>query len=285
MSAERRRSVLCSSPAGLHRLSYLEWGDAASPRTLVCVHGLTRVGRDFARLAEALAPRWRVVAPDLPGRGESDRLRDPMLYAVPQYVADMVTLIARLDVEGVAWVGTSLGGLVGMALAAQPQSPIERLVLNDAGPVIAKSALERIDAYLGDAGEFADLDAAIAYIRKVAEPFGPHSEEDWRFLTENVVRRGADGRLRLHYDPAIAEPYRRALPEKDLELWPLYDAIRCPVLVLRGERSDLLARETCEAMRARGPRAEVVEIPGVGHAPTLLDHAQIAIVRAFLERA
>ena len=276
----RRRSVQCMSAKGLHRIAYLEWGDPRNKDVLVCVHGLARSSRDFDELARALCGHFRVACPDLAGRGDSDRLADPALYVVPQYVADMVTLIARLDAESVNWLGTSLGGLVGMALAAQPGSPIKRLVLNDVGPVVAKVALERIATYLGKTPVFSSLDEAEKYIRTISAPFGPHSEAQWRHLTETWVRKDADGNWRPHYDPRIADA--RAVPDKDIELWYLYDAIRCPTLVLRGAQSDLLARETADAMVKRGPKAKVVEIPGVGHAPTLLHADQIAIVRNFL---
>jgi pimeloyl-ACP methyl ester carboxylesterase len=268
----------------LHRIAYREWGERSNPRVLVCVHGLTRCGRDFDALARALCAHYRVVCPDIAGRGESDWLPDPSLYALPQYVADMVTLVARLDVERVHWVGTSMGGLVGMALAALPGSPVERLVLNEAGPVIGKAALARIGAYLG-ARRFESFAEAERYIRAVAAPFGPHTDAEWRFLTEVVVRRNPDGSWRLHYDPAIAEAFRATPAEQDIDLWHLWDPIRCPVLVLRGAESDLLSRETCAAMAARGPRARIVEIAGVGHAPTLLHADQIALVRDFLLQA
>jgi len=278
----RRRSVLCASAKGLHRIAYLEWGDPRNRDALLCVHGLTRTARDFDELARALCGRFRVVCPDLAGRGDSDRLPDPALYALPQYVSDMVTLIARLDVEALSWVGTSLGGLAGMALAAQTGTPVARLVLNDAGPVVAHAALERIGTYVGRTPVFRDLAEAEAYIRAVSAPFGPHSDEQWRFLTETWVRKNEDGSYRAHYDPRIGDAFRAAMPEKDLELWALYDAVRCPTLVLRGERSDLLAPDTCLEMARRGPKARIVEIAGVGHAPTLLDPQQISIVKDFL---
>lgn len=278
----RRRSVQCASPKGLHRIAYLEWGDPRNRDVLVCVHGLTRTARDFDELARALCGLWRVVCPDIAGRGDSDRLADPMLYAAPQYVSDMVTLIARLDVEDVNWLGTSMGGLVGMALAAQPGSPVKRLVLNDTGPVISRASLERIGSYVGQTPGFASVEKAEEYLRAISAPFGPHSDAQWRFLTETWLRRNEDGSWRAHYDPGIAESFRAALPEKDLELWALYDAARCPTLVLRGAHSDLLSRETAEEMARRGPNARVVEILGVGHAPTLLHADQIAIVRDFL---
>jgi pimeloyl-ACP methyl ester carboxylesterase len=282
LSEPRRRSVQCASPKGLHRIAYLEWGDPRNRDVLVCVHGLLRSARDFEPLARELASHFRTVCPDLAGRGDSERLADAALYAVPQYLADMVTLIARLDTESVNWLGTSLGGLVGMALAAQAGTPVKRLVLNDIGPLIARAALERIAAYAGNAPAFASFDEAEQYMREIAAPFGPHSEAQWRFLTENWVRREADGAWRPHYDPRIGDTFRASLPEKDMELWHLYDAVRCPTLVIRGAQSDLLARGTADEMRGRGPRAKVIEIPGVGHAPTLLNAEQIGIVRDFL---
>ena len=276
----RRRSVQCASARGLHRISYLEWGDPRNRDVLVCVHGLTRTGRDFDEVARALCGQWRVVCPDVAGRGESDRLPDPMLYGLPQYVSDMVTLIARLDVETVNWLGTSMGGLIGMALAAQAGSPVARLVLNDVGPHITRASLERISSYVGRAPTFRGIAEAERYIREIAAPFGPHSDAQWRFLTETWIRRNDDGTWRAHYDPRIAEA--RLVPEKDLELWELYDAVRCPTLLLRGEHSDLLTRDAAAEMQRRGPKASVVEIRGVGHAPTLLHPDQIAMVREFL---
>jgi len=278
----RQRSVRCASGQGLHRLAYLEWGDPRNQSVLVCVHGLARCARDFDALARALAERYRVVCPDMAGRGDSEWLADPMLYAVPQYVADVVTLIARLDVESVHWLGTSMGGLIGMALAAQRDTPVTKLVLNDAGPVVSRVSLERIAAYIGLAPTFPSLEVAEQYVRAVAAPFGPHTDAEWRFLTEVVLRRNADGSYRMHYDPRIGEPLRAHMPQDDLEMWPIYEAVRCPTLVLRGALSDLLTRETCERMAACGPKAKTIEIDGVGHAPTLMHADQIEIVRSFL---
>ena len=278
----RQRFVQCLSPKGLHRIAYLEWGDAANANVLVCVHGLTRCARDFDNFARAMADRYRVICPDVAGRGQSDWLADPMAYSIPQYVSDMVTLIARLDVEKVDWVGTSMGGLIGLALAAQPNTPIAKLVLNDAGPVVTKVSLERIATYVGVAPQFPSIEAADRYIRAVSATFGPHTDAQWRFLTEVVVRKQSDGSYRMHYDPKLAEPFKQQMPEGDLELWPLYDAVRGPMLVVRGALSDLLTRQTCESMKTRGPKAKVVEIEGVGHAPTLMHDDQIAVVRGFL---
>ncbi len=277
-----RRSVQCIAPSGLHRMSYVEWGEPGNPRVLVCVHGLTRCARDFDFLARELCGHYRVVCPDVPGRGESDWLKNPMEYAMPTYLGDMVTLIARIGAQSVHWVGTSMGGLVGMTLASLPESPVTRLVLNDIGPVLSAQALDRIATYLGKAPLFPSFDAAEQFVRVVAAPFGPHSDAQWRFLTEHVVRREPDGTYRFRYDPAVAAPFNAESPHEDVELWSVYDAVRCPTLVMRGEHSDLLGRETAARMAERGPRAKCVEIAGIGHAPTLMHADQIAIVRAFL---
>ena len=272
----------CVSPRGLHRMAYLEWGDPRNRDVLICVHGLTRSARDFDNLARALCGHYRVVCPDVAGRGDSDRLADPMLYVVPQYTSDMVTLIARLDVESVDWVGTSLGAVIGMALAAQTGSPVRKLVLNDAGPVIARASLERIATYVGLTPAFPTLDKAEEYMRAISAPFGAHSDAEWRFLTETWVRKAEDGSYRPHYDPRIAEAFRATMPEGDLEFWPTYDAVRCPTLVLRGAHSDLLSRQTLAEMARRGPKAKAIEIAEVGHAHTLLHADQIALVTDFL---
>ena len=280
----RRRRVQCASPTGLHRIAYYEWGDPKNDRVVVCVHGLSRCARDFDFLAEHLAGDFRVVTVDLPGRGESDWLAQPLEYVVPTYVNDLVTLIARLDVESVYWVGTSLGALTGMVIAAQPETPIRRYVANDFGPVITAVALERIGTYIGKAPTFSSFADAEAYVRAVSAPFGPHTDAKWRTLTEHVVRPLPDGGFRMHYDPKIAEPYNAQRPFKDTDLWAVWDAVRAPTLLLRGAESDLLTHETALEMTRRGPKAELVEFPGVGHAPTLLAATQIAPIREFLLR-
>ena len=278
----RQRQVQCITPSGLHRLAYTEWGDPAGRRVLVCVHGLSRCGRDFDSLARVMSSHYRVVCPDVPGRGMSGWLKNPMEYQVQTYVADMVTLLARLNADSVHWVGTSMGGMIGMALASLAETPVQKLVLNDVGPVITAVSLARIGEYLGKAPQFPDFAAAVRYIRAVSAPSGAHSDAEWSILTEHVTRRQADGSYRIHYDPAIAVPVSAAKPGKDIELWSYYDAIRCPTLVIRGALSDLLTRETLQQMAGRGPRAKTVEIPEVGHAPTLMHADQIAIVREFL---
>lgn len=277
----RQKSVLCANPQGLHRLAYTEWGAADNPEVVVCVHGLTRNGRDFDDLARHLSRRYRVVCPDVAGRGQSGWLPDPAAYGFPQYVADMVTLVARLDVPQVQWVGTSMGGLVGMFLASMDGSPIRRMVLNDVGPLITASSLARIGEYVGRAPSFAALDEAEAYLREVCAPFGPLTDAQWRHLAEHSVHC-VDERWVMRYDPAIGTPFRQAMVYQDVNLWPIYEKIRCPVLVTRGAESDLLTRETAQEMGRRGPQAQLVEFAGVGHAPMFMDPAQIAAVGRFL---
>ncbi|MCF8178974.1 MAG: alpha/beta hydrolase [Sulfuritalea sp.] len=284
-SSMREGKVKCLSAAGFHHMAYVEWGDAANPKVLICVHGLTRCARDFDFLAQALAENYRVVCPDVVGRGRSDWLRDKSLYALPQYCADMSVLLAKVGAETVDWVGTSMGGLIGMALASQPETPIRRLVLNDVGPVVAGISLARIGEYLGNAPRFDSIEQAEAFIRFVSATFGNFSDEQWRHLTVHVTRTGADGKIEFAYDPGIALPFREmqaASGGKDIELWPLYDGISCPTLLLRGETSDLLTHEAAVQMSARGPHAKLIEVPGVGHAPMLMDEAQISPVREFL---
>jgi pimeloyl-ACP methyl ester carboxylesterase len=278
----KQQTVQCIGSSGLHRMAYTEWGARDNPRVLICVHGLTRNGRDFDAMAEAMSGHYRVICPDVVGRGQSGRLRDPAGYAIAQYVADMVTLIARLNVDSVHWLGTSMGGLIGMALAAQEGTPIHKLVLNDVGPQITSESLQRIATYVGTDPDWATFDEALAYVKAVSAPFGPLSEAQWHHLTETSVVRRPDGRWAFRYDPRIAEPFKAAFTGQEIDLWPLYERIACPTLVIRGAETDLLARDTWQRMGASGPRAKLAEIPGVGHAPMFMDPEQIAVVRDFL---
>jgi pimeloyl-ACP methyl ester carboxylesterase len=290
MTEARVKSVLCSSPAGLHRMAYKEWGDPGNDRVLVCVHGVTRVSDDFDYLARALSGHYRVVAPDVAGRGRSERLRDPRLYTVQQYVADMVTLIARATAnnpEGtVDWFGTSMGGLVGIALASLEGTPIRKLVINDIGPVLDKEAMLRIGDYIGQDLRFPSFAEGAAFVRDVSLSFGPHTDDEWNKLARDVLRQAPEGHWVRHYDLALAQPFRALTLERaeadEAALWAAFDAIRCPTLLVRGEHSDLLSRDTARAMAARGPKPKLVEIPGVGHAPTFIHDDQIAIAREFL---
>ncbi|WP_298829881.1 alpha/beta hydrolase [uncultured Piscinibacter sp.] len=285
MTEPRLDSVQCLGARGLHRMAYVEWGDPANRHVLVCAHGLARQGRDFDTFARAMSDRYRVVCPDVVGRGRSDWLTDPAGYHIPAYVADMVTLLARLDAQELHWVGTSMGGLIGLGLAALPDSPVRRLVLNDVGPAIEAAALQRIGTYLGQPLRWSSVEEAADYLRGISAGFGPHSREQWLALTRPMLKPDGDG-FGLHYDPAIAVPFRAVTPELaragEAMLWASYDALRCRTLLLRGAESDLLSHETAQAMTQRGPKARLVEFAGVGHAPTLVAPEQIAVVREFL---
>ena len=279
--------VQCISPAGLHRMAYWEWaGPSKDAPVLVCVHGLSRQGRDFDTLAESLSTHYRVISADVVGRGQSDWLGNPAFYQVPNYVADMVTLIARLDVEQVDWVGTSMGGLIGLGLASLPKSPVKKLVLNDVGPSLRFEALQRIGSYLGQPMSFANEAEGAAYLWSISKGFGPHTDEQWARLSHPLFKPGPDGRLVLHYDPMIAAPFKAITPEMavagEAALWAAYDSLRIPTLLLRGAESDLLSADTAQAMTERGPRARLHVIEGVGHAPMLIQPEQISVVREFL---
>ncbi|MFT7774231.1 alpha/beta fold hydrolase [Roseateles sp.] len=292
MTQPTLRFVNCLDATGLHRMAYWEWaGPSADAPVLVCAHGLSRQGRDFDALASAMSERYRVICPDVVGRGRSDWLRQPAGYQLPSYISDMVALLARLDVEQVDWVGTSMGGLIGLSLAALPRpeggvSPIRRLVLNDVGPAVRFDALQRIGSYLGKVQRFASLDEGAAYLRTISAGFGPHTDEEWMALSAPLFLEEDGGGCKLRYDPAIALPFSAVTPELaaagEALLWAAYDGLRCPTLLIRGADSDLLSAETARAMTQRGPNARLVELPGVGHAPTLVHGDQISIVRDFL---
>ena len=285
MTDPRLHDVQCLGSRGLRRMAYWEWGDPGNPRVLVCVHGLSRQARDFDTLAQALEDDYRVVCPDVVGRGRSDWLADPGGYQIPAYVADMVTLLARLDAATVHWVGTSMGGLIGMVLASLPGSPIGKMVLNDVGPAIQYEALVRIGSYLGQPLHWNSLDEAADYLQTIFASFGPHTREQWLALSRPMLKPDGDG-FKLHYDPAIAQPFKAITPEiaaaGEAAVWAAYDAIRCPTLLVRGADSDLLHPDTALAMTQRGPQARLVEFAGVGHAPTLVAADQVGAVRAFL---
>jgi pimeloyl-ACP methyl ester carboxylesterase len=276
----RQHHYLALGPAGFHRVAYTEWGVRDNPDVLVCVHGLTRNGRDFDTIATALADRYRVVCPDIVGRGRSDWHADKAHYDYANYVSDMAALLAHLDAERVDWLGTSMGGLIGLLLAATPNTPIRRLVLNDVGPHLPLAALERIGGYVGLDLAFDTFDEASDYMRAIQAGWGALSDAQWRHLAEHGTRRDSDGRWRLGHDPGIAAAF--ATVQEDVELWPVWHAVRCPVLLLRGQKSDVLLPEAVERMRAEGPPLDVVEWPGIGHAPALMDPAQIDAVRDWL---
>ena len=277
-------------------MAYWQWGNPESGHVVLCVHGLTRQGRDFDTVARALCEKAgnniRVVCPDVVGRGKSDWLKNPMGYQIPNYAADMLALLAQLQPQILDWLGTSMGGLIGMVIAGHADLPafakVRRLVLNDVGPVIEWQALQRIGLYLGNTGVFDSEQQAAAALWQIASSFGPHTPEQWLALTRPLLKPLADGsgRLTLHYDPALAMPFSQLTPESAAQgealLWQSYDRITATTLLLRGAQSDLLAAATAQAMLQRGPRATLIEFEGVGHAPTFVADDQVQAVLSFL---
>ena len=276
------KTLEVDGPDRRYRLGYTTFGRPDAGRTVICVHGLTRNSRDFDALAGALADEAYVVCPDVVGRGRSDWLEDPAAYGVPTYAGHMLQLVRHLGVDEVDWVGTSMGGLIGMGVAALEDHPIRRLVLNDVGPFIPKAALERIGTYLGLDLSFEDIAALEAHLRQIHAPFGPLTDEQWAHLARHSARVREDGKVMLGYDPKIATPFKAEGPVEDLDLWALWDGIRCPTMVLRGADSDLLLADTARSMTERGPKAKLVAFDGVGHAPALMDPAQIEVVKEWL---
>lgn len=299
----RSDHVLCLNSKSFHRMHYVEWGDPAAERVVICVHGLSRNGRDFDTLAQALQSEFHVVCPDIVGRGKSDWLDAKEDYSYPQYCADMANLIARVTArpaqsgilgrlasalgggesarKRLYWVGTSMGGIIGMLLASRPNTPITKLVLNDVGTVIPRAALERIGQYVGKDPRFKTFEELEAMVRLVLAPFGALTDAQWRHLTETGARRHEDGSWGLSYDPGIGLPFQKWLLA-DIDLWQYWDTIACPTLLLRGAQSDLLLKETAVAMTRRGPKPRLVEFDGIGHAPPLMAENQIRVVREFL---
>ncbi len=292
--------VSCPHPGGQHRMAYWHWGDARASRVVVCVHGLTRQGRDFDRLAQALVLRsstpLQVICPDVVGRGRSDWLADPASYQIPQYAADMLALLHQIaastgvGIERLDGVGTSMGGLIGMVLAGQPglpmPAPVRRLVLNDVGPAITWASVQFMQSYVGQYGQYRDLEEAAAAMWVLSQGFGPVPADVWREMSSHMVRPGADGALTLHYDPAIGSPLRALTPEAaalgEAALWSVYDQIRAQTLLIRGADSNLLTPETALAMTQRGPLAQLEIWDDCGHAPTLTSADQIQVVADFL---
>ena len=296
MSEPRLNYVQCPDATGGHRMAYWEWGNPQSTQVVVCVHGLSRQGRDFDVLAQALCAQsgntLRVVCPDVAGRGESEWLKDPLGYQIPAYAADMLALLAQLKPTRLDWVGTSMGGLIGMVVCGQPQLPlpvpVRRLVLNDVGPTIEWQAVQRIGEYLGKPVEFDSVQQAADALLAISASFGPHTPAQWLALSRPMVKAvaGMPGSVTLHYDPAIAVPFgaitQESAAQGEAVLWQLYDNITASTLLTRGAQSDLLSVDTAAAMMVRGPQARLVSFEGVGHAPTFVAADQVQAVASFL---
>ncbi len=306
-----QQSFLSLGPDGFHRIAYTDWGDVRNPHVVVCVHGLSRNSRDFDRLAAALETDHRVVCMDVVGRGDSDWLEDKSGYSFSTYLGDAAALIARVTtpISGglleslqarlrgarpsakLDWIGTSMGGLIGMLLAAKPGSPIRRLVLNDVGPFVPWNALIRLKGHVGGETQFADFAAVEGYVRNACRSFGELDEPFWQHLARHAALQEADGSYRLRYDPAISrglpvhlDPELPLGPEflRGIDLWSSWAAVRCPVLVLRGAESEVLPRQIVDEMQRRKPNLQIVEFAGVGHVPALASVDQIDVVRKFL---
>lgn len=295
MSDPKLNFVQCPDQDGGHRMAYWQWGDTSAGRVIVCVHGLTRQGRDFDELAKSLLAHARepllIICPDVAGRGTSDWLKNPMGYQIPNYAGDMLALLAQIKPKVLDWVGTSMGGLIGMVISGQSglplTAPVRKLVLNDVGPVIQWESIQRISAYVGKNMEFASLEQAADAMWAIASSFGPHTREQWLELSRHMVKPHESGNgVRLHYDPSLALAFgaatRESAQQGEALLWQLYDQIQAETLLIRGADSDLLSKQTALAMTERGPRAKLVEFSGVGHAPTLITPGQIKVVEDFL---
>ncbi len=276
--------VECTSPDGPHRMAYHVWGDPTNSKVLVCVHGLTRRGSDFRTLAQAMCEDFYVVCPDVVGRGDSDWLKNPMLYAVPQYVADMACLIKKLGANQVDWFGTSMGGLIGMVYASMPNNPIKRMLLNDIGPRIESEAIKRLGSYVGQPFSFAERSGALQRLNEICASFGPHTPQEWEIYNGPMLTQKA-GVWGLHYDPDISVPFASVNPimakAGEMAMWHAFKQIHIPMLVVRGAESDLLSAKTVAEMCKLNPHIRSIEIPGVGHAPAFVKAEQIALAKEF----
>jgi len=276
--------VECSSGESKHRMAYHAWGDPSNPKVLICVHGLTRRGSDFKTLAEAMCQDYYVVCPDVVGRGQSDRLSNPMLYAVPQYVADMTQLVKQLGLAQVNWFGTSMGGLIGMVYASMPNSPIRKMLINDVGPRIEPEAITRLGSYVGQPFAFANREEALAKLNQICATFGDHTPQEWEIYNgPMLVQR--DGKWVMHYDADIAVPFASVNPimakAGEMAMWHAFKQIHIPMLIVRGGDSDLLSAATVAEMCKVNPYARSIEIPNVGHAPAFVKAEQIALAKEF----
>lgn len=276
----KKKTLKWLTSSGFKKLAYCEWNSHDNEQTLICAHGLTRNARDFDFIARALEENYRVICPDFPGRGSSDWLEDKTQYDYPTYLQAFSSLLARLDCSEITWLGTSMGGLAGMMLAATAGSPISRLILNDVGPLIPASALAMIAEYVGKQPEFESIEQLEQYLRTINAGFGPLTDEQWLHLAVYSHRKLKNGKVTLSYDPDIAEPFKK-LSTDDIDLWPVWNALSCPVLVIRGENSPLLTRETVEKMATR-PKTETLEIKGCAHAPALMSELEITQVNRWL---
>lgn len=273
------------SPQGSHLLAYTEWGDPENPNVLVCVHGLTRNGRDFDFLATSLEKDYRIICPDMPGRGRSEWLIDPSKYNYSTYITDITALLDSLDAKQVDWVGTSMGGLIGMFIAAGMPNRIRKLVVNDVGPLIPGKALKRIHKYVSISPTFQTLLDAEKHLRTILAPFGITHDSHWNHITEHSIMKREDGKIGLAYDTRIIAGFQKENGGgefDDVDLWEVWEKITHPTLLLRGAKSDTLLEETAKRMQQSGPKAQFIEFAGIGHAPALMESGQIGVIKEWL---
>jgi len=301
-------------PESTHRIVCWQWGNADAPRTLICLHGLTRNGRDFDALAQALANDYRVLCPDMAGRGKSAWLKNPAGYSYPAYVGDMMFLLRSIippPVGGrlggghslapkpimpppqpspygggsIDWIGTSMGGIVGMMLANAWPGLIRKLVLNDIGALVSAAGLRRIMSYAGAKASYANRAEAEAALRERCATFGIQTEAQWRQFFAHSFMDNSDGTVSVACDPMIAANLPKLEEVKDVDLWKLWGAVKkIPTLLIRGAESDILTHETALQMKKNHPDMTLQEIPNTGHAPALMDASQVALIRSWLAR-
>ena len=276
--------VQCIDGDSTHRMAYHAWGNPRNPKVLLCVHGLTRRGSDFKTLAEAMCEDYYVVCPDIVGRGDSDRLSNPMQYAVPQYVADIAQLVKTLGVSQVDWLGTSMGGLIGMVYAAMPNSPIRKMLINDVGPKIEAQAIARLGSYVGQPFSFANRADALNRLNTICASFGEHTPDEWETYNGPMLIEH-NGLWIMHYDPDIAVPFASVNPlmakAGEMAMWHAFKQIHIPMLIVRGAQSDLLSADTVAQMCKVNSYTRSIEIPNVGHAPAFVKKEQIALAQEF----
>jgi pimeloyl-ACP methyl ester carboxylesterase len=278
----RRLNVAFPVDGVLKHMAVHEWGDAKNSRVVICAHGLSRNGRDFDVLADALASDCRVLCPDVPGRGESDWFASADHYTIPHYIQAINVMLTDLGVSTYDWVGTSMGGLIGMVMAATPGSKMRRFVINDIGPVIERASLDRIASYVGKTPLFPTYMSLFEAVQPINVTFGPLTDEQKHHMVKTSVQERADGQWEFKTDPKIGDAFRAGLAQPSADMWPLWGAIKQPILILRGVNSDLLSAETLEKMVATHPDAKAITIADTGHAPMIMDEPTVAAVKQFL---
>lgn len=279
------KKIECVDPGGKHEMAYTEWGDPQNEKVLICVHGLSRNGQDFQDLAKVLQSEYRVICPDVVGRGESDWLTNPSDYGIPLYVRDLLTLIQSLNSRDIYWLGTSMGGMIGMIIASQENSPIQRLILNDIGLLVTVESLQRIVEYLSQSPpNFKDFGQVEEYVKKTYSGFGKLTDQQWKCLANASVKLTPEGVYQFHYDPAIVTPFKGEMAElKPIDLGGFFALIRCPILLLHGEESDILSQEIIAQMQLIQKTMNVKHWSDCGHAPALMSTEQIEFIRTWLK--